>query len=54
MGTVAPHPKNVVIVLDRSQDLNLSQMNTAKELAKQVVMSLSSYDKVSHSLSTNS
>lgn len=45
--TVAPHPKNVVIVIDRSTALSLHQLNVAKELARQTLLSLSPDDKVS-------
>ena len=46
MGTVSPDPKNVVIVVDVSLVLSLSQLDTAKELSKQIVSALSLSDKV--------
>lgn len=46
MRTVAPEPKNVVIMVDTSSVLSRNQLATAKELAKQVLLALSPQDKV--------
>ena len=43
---MSPQPKNVVIMVDISSVLTMEQMMTAKELAKQTLLSLSHSDLV--------
>ncbi|XP_067929353.1 VWFA and cache domain-containing protein 1-like [Watersipora subatra] len=45
-STIAPRRENIVLVIDRSSSLNLNQWQTAKELARQVLNSLSSNHQI--------
>ena len=50
LSTVHPQRKNMVIVVDHGTSLSESQLHTAKEVAKQVLLSLGPDDRVSRVL----